>query len=64
MKRKDEIESKISQLQDEVKYWKKQQSEYKWSDYERENGSTAYGNLQEKETVANQKIEMLRWVLS
>lgn len=64
MKVKDEIERKISELQEEVKYWKLQQSNYKWSDHERINGSIAYGNLQENESKANQKIELLKWVLS
>jgi hypothetical protein len=64
MKRKDEIESKISQLEQEVKYWQKMQNEYKWSNQEKENGSETYGMYQVKEVDALKKIELLRWVLS
>lgn len=64
MKRKDEIESKISQLEQEMKYWQKMQNEYKWSNHEKENGSETYGMYQVKEVDALKKIELLKWVLS
>jgi hypothetical protein len=64
MKRKDEIESKISQLEQEMKYWQKMQNEYKRTNHEKENGSETYGMYQVKEVDALKKIELLKWVLS
>ena len=64
MKGKDEIESKISQLLQEVNHWEKMQSEYNWSNYEKENGSETYGIYQVKEVDALKKIELLGWVMS
>ena len=64
MKSKDEIESKISQLEQEMKYWQNMQNEYKWSNHEKENGSETYGMYQAKEIDALKKIELLKWVLS
>lgn len=64
MKGKEEIKLKIGQLKLELSYWEKVKSEYKWTDYTREHGSTTYGSYQEKESACAQKIELLEWVLS
>jgi hypothetical protein len=64
MKTKEEIESKISQVEQEIEHWQKMQRDYNWSAHEKENGSETYGMYQIKEADALKKIELLRWVLS
>jgi glutamate synthase domain-containing protein 3 len=61
---KKQIEEKIEQLIHEHAHWKQKQKDYIWTDYEKENGSDAYGKLQDYESICNQKIKLLEWVIS
>lgn len=63
MKRKHEIEAKISVLIEDRRYWQKKQAEYKWTDETKKNGSHVFGAYQEKESECNDKIAILKWVL-
>lgn len=61
---KEKIEQRLAGHKEEKEAWIIKQKQYRWTDKEKEEGSTTYGYYQEQEVYYNNKITELEWVLS
>ena len=61
---KDKILKRIECIKAEMQVHLNCQKNYKWSAYEKENGSEQYGRYQEREEKCVLRIRELEWVLN
>jgi len=54
---------KIQKIRKEQEHYKEIMSNYQWTELEKIEGSSRYGDLQEKESCCKRRIELLEWVL-
>jgi hypothetical protein len=64
MNARKEIFEKIEELEHYKIKYQKEMYNYKWTEYEKQNGSEYYGKLQEREAFYDSKILLLQWVLN
>lgn len=53
----------MQEIRKEQKHYKERMSNYQWTELEKIEGSSRYGDLQEKENCCRKRIELLEWVL-
>ena len=63
MKEPKNILVKMQEIRKEQEYYKEIMSNYQWTELEKIEGSSRYGDLQEKENCCRKRIELLEWVL-
>ena len=61
---KEKILKRIESIKEEMQVHLDCQKNYKWSAYEKENGSEQYGRYQELEEKCILRIRELEWVLN
>lgn len=63
MKEPKDILVKMQEIKKEQEYYKERMSNYQWTELEKLQGSSRYGDLQEKENCCAKRIDLLEWVL-
>ena len=63
MKQLKNILVKMQEIKKEQEHYKERMSNYQWTELEKIEGSSRYGDLQEKEGCCTKRIELLEWVI-
>ena len=53
----------MQEIKKEQEHYKERMSNYQWTELEKIEGSSRYGDLQEKEGCCTKRIELLEWVI-
>jgi hypothetical protein len=64
MKTANEIMIKLIEIKEEQIYYQERQSNFQFTELELIEGSSKYGELQERETSCKKQIRLLEWVIN
>lgn len=53
----------MQEIRKEQEYYMERMGNYQWTELEKIEGSSRYGDLQEKENCCRKRLELLEWVL-